>query len=102
MNRERSWHKIAPPPRHRHRTKGKSCSLLGSSCHFSIVMSRPKQSPRNIGSADISRQYVAQFVPFGRCFTVVRICFYGNGSVRGALLAGGLAGRWGAPKTVAV
>src|SRR5262245_66101605 len=42
MNRERSWRKNAPPPRRRHRTKGKSCSLLASSCHFSIVMNHPK------------------------------------------------------------
>src|SRR5947199_1070817 len=35
MNRERSWRKIAPRPRRRHRTKGKSCSLLASPCHFS-------------------------------------------------------------------
>src|SRR5205823_456237 len=38
MNREKSWHKIAPRSRRRHRTKGKSYSLLAYPCHFSIVM----------------------------------------------------------------
>src|SRR4051812_6014546 len=41
MNQERSWRKIAPRPRRRGRTKGKSCSLLALPCHFSFVMSRP-------------------------------------------------------------
>src|SRR5687767_15361956 len=35
MNRERSWHKTAPRPRRRGRTKGKSYSLLACSCQFS-------------------------------------------------------------------
>src|SRR5687767_12371740 len=39
MNRERSWHRSAPLPRRRRRTRGKSCFLLAWPCHFSIVMS---------------------------------------------------------------
>src|SRR5207247_2375879 len=41
MNRERSWHKTALRPRRRHCTKGKSCSLLASPYHFSLIVSSP-------------------------------------------------------------
>jgi hypothetical protein len=41
-NRERSWRKTALRPRRRDRTKGKSCSLLASPCHFSIETSHPR------------------------------------------------------------
>src|SRR5262249_7087636 len=38
---ERSWHKTAPLPRRRDRTKGKSCSLLALPCHFSFGPAGP-------------------------------------------------------------
>ena len=43
-NRERSWRKTVPRPRRDRRTKGKSCSLLASPCHFSIEMSHPRST----------------------------------------------------------
>src|SRR6266404_6094289 len=50
MIRERSWHKTAPPPRHRDRTKGKSYSLLASPCCFSIWRALVHQGASEIKS----------------------------------------------------